>query len=334
MNSAVSNEKNGKRIIRYDIARSICMLWIVGVWHMFSGYFGIVIDKNIYLSSITGGVLAVFFYMSGRLSARYQIHSQKEAFAFIKHKFLTIYPLYLLSAASIIFYPFSNLIHKVKSFILTATCINTFVPPMIMTIWFLTILLLFYLITPLFISKVSLRKRLIISISLYVALLFENIAFGFFDERLVRFFPLYILGLFVSNQLELKLLRLRNVLISFILLVSSIFILGKYKSLSLLLKPINLILMISFVICFLYVCEIISKSKVISKFCYLLALSSTFSYLFHRQYYSIWNHYFTIFPIWLAYLVIVPSLIVLSYFGQKIYTNAIRRFEKDTNPNT
>ena len=325
------NDVIKKRIVRYDFARAICMLWIVGVWHMCSGYLGIIIDKNVYLSNITGGVLAVFFYMSGRLSARTTIHNKKEAFGFIKHRFLSIYPLYLLSAAIIIFYPISDLrdlIEKAKTFLVTAFCINAFVPPMVMTIWFLTILLLFYLITPIFIGKLSLKKRIIIAISIYAVLLFENLAFGSFDERIVEFFPFYIMGLFISNQIESKVLKLRNVLIALPVLVITLIISGKYKSMDLLLRPVHLILMVSFIICFLYICELLGRIQQLGRICYFLALSSTFAYLFHRQYYSVWNHFFKTFPIWLAYLVILPSLIVLSYFGQIIYSKAIKKIEK------
>ena len=55
-----------KRLEFVDCSRALCMLWIVGVWHMF-GYLNNIneaILSSTITSSITNGVLATFTFIS------------------------------------------------------------------------------------------------------------------------------------------------------------------------------------------------------------------------------------------------------------------------------
>lgn len=53
------------RIKYLDNIRALCMIWIVGIWHM-SDYCGKSID-NVYTQNITYGVLGAFTFLSGAM---------------------------------------------------------------------------------------------------------------------------------------------------------------------------------------------------------------------------------------------------------------------------
>lgn len=53
------------RIKYLDNVRALCMIWIVGVWHM-SDYCGVTIS-NVCTQNITYGVLGAFTFLSGMM---------------------------------------------------------------------------------------------------------------------------------------------------------------------------------------------------------------------------------------------------------------------------
>ncbi len=320
--------QNGSRILRYDYARVICMIWIVGIFHMMN-YMNTSID---WFNNITLGVLATFFFISGRLSSRYQIRSFAEGINYIKHKLIAIFPLYIFSVASIIFTPVGG-IHgiskQIKMFFVSATCINAFYPPMIMTMWFLTVLILFYLITPIFLSDIKMKWKVVIALIIYFVLLTEYIFVKTADDRIVTYFPLYIFGLLINAEFEKKLLRIRYTVIAIVALCIIAYfseIVELPRSVTL---HIQLLLKLLFVFGLMGICDKVAKygNIILYRIVWFVASASTFAYLFHRQYYAVWEAFFDPFPYWLAYLVIFPTLIVLSFLGQKLYNRMIRQLK-------
>lgn len=325
----ITQAKKMKRIVRYDYSRVICMIWVVGILHM-SKYIGFPIGNYKFEGYITGSVLATFFYISGRLSTRYHIRSFADGVNYIKHKLIAIFPLYILSIVLIVFTPVGN-IHgisrQIKMFFCSATCINAFYPPMIMTMWFLTVLILFYLITPIFLSDIKMKWKICIALILYFILLTEYIFVKTADDRIVTYFPFYILGLLMNSDLEKKLLRIGYTFIAVIVLCIIAYFSGITELPRSVTLHIQLVLKLSFMFSLLGICEIAAKyGNKIYRIVGFIASASTFAYLFHRQYYAIWEAFFNPFPYWLAYLVIFPTLIVLSYFGQKLYNRIVRQF--------
>ena len=59
-----SNIKANKRNLTLDITRAICILWIVGVWHL-QDYFAQLNFANDVTKMITAGVLVTFTFLSG-----------------------------------------------------------------------------------------------------------------------------------------------------------------------------------------------------------------------------------------------------------------------------
>ena len=306
------------------------MIWVIGILHM-SHYVNHPVEDFQYERCITESVLATFFFISGRLSSRYQIFSFTDGINYIKHKLIAIFPLYILSIVLIIFTPVGN-IHgisrQLKMFIVSATCINAFYPPMIMTMWFLTVLILFYLITPIFLSDIKMKWKICIALILYFILLTEYIFVKTADDRIVTYFPFYILGLLMNSDLEKKLLRIVYTFIAVIVLCIIAYFSGITELPRSVTLHIQLVLKLSFMFSLLGICEIAAKyGNKIYRIVGFIASASTFAYLFHRQYYAIWEAFFNPFPYWLAYLVIFPTLIVLSYFGQKLYNRIVRQFK-------
>lgn len=93
-----------------------------------------------------------------------------------------------------------------------------------MTMWFLTILILFYLITPIFLSDINMKWKVCIASIFYLVLLTEYIFVKTADDRIVTYFPFYILGLLMNSDLEKKLLRIGYTIIAvFVLCIIAYF---------------------------------------------------------------------------------------------------------------
>lgn len=82
-----------KRVIFLDCARALCMIWIVGFWHM-QEYTNLSLT-GIFFSNITNGVLATFTLISGYFLGQKNISSIQDTVTFYKKRLLRFYPLFL-----------------------------------------------------------------------------------------------------------------------------------------------------------------------------------------------------------------------------------------------
>ena len=154
-----------ERIKSFDFCKGICMLWIVGIWHLFSGYFNIPIRDNSLCLSITYGCLSTFIFISGYLAGRKDLKNKSEMKQYYVKKLISYCPLYFASIITLI--PF-KWFSSYKMVILTVLGLSVLFPPMPGTIWYATILLLFYFITPLFLIIKSTTKKCFVGITIWM----------------------------------------------------------------------------------------------------------------------------------------------------------------------
>ena len=89
------------RIIEFDFIRGLCMLYIVGVWHL-NNYLGADMQfKGDVFVYIKNAVLATFTFISGYMLRKYKFSSWHDVLVFYKKRVLRFYPLFLLSALSL-----------------------------------------------------------------------------------------------------------------------------------------------------------------------------------------------------------------------------------------
>jgi len=306
-----------KRLISVEYLKAFSMIYIVAFWHLldYTSFFNP--TRYIVLTNITTIVLGIFVLISGFLLGNSNKSKMKYS-SFLRKRFIRIYPLYVI--AVIIFYIFNvnNYFVTIKSLFL----ISMFIGPAPFTLWFITMIMVFYLVTPLLLSIVG--NKLKFWLFIFFILIFEVILFILFREidlRVVFYFPFYCLGLYCSKY-EVK-TKIINFYLGVVGLAIGLFlnniIVDSWTLTQFLKGP--MILASSYIIfyIFLYNEGRFIKLSIIS----IISYSAFCMYLFHRPIYSfLINIYFPDeFYFQFLYLLVVcfPIIFIFSFLIQKIY---------------
>ena len=193
------------RIIFIDVIKCICIIWLVGLWHMsnYTSYEGVFAHYilNDYGSCLTKTSLHLFTFFTGFFTNVYFSTSNHNSAGFYIHKLKKTYILFALSAITLYFTPnpwnggrwmtFSQLVYSLFGLgIIYPT-------PAPNTLWYMDMIVLFYIITPLLLSS-SLLKRISKAIIVFImaGLCLKLSGGAIFDGRFFWYFPTFILGLF------------------------------------------------------------------------------------------------------------------------------------------
>lgn len=136
------------RNIQFDIARFLCVIWIVGFWHLVE-YMNSDITTcciNSVTRNITNGVLGTFMFISGFFLSKYSFRNKTDVLNFFKKRLNRFYLLFFISA--VLMYTF-GLIPSVGLLFTTIFGLSPFILPQPPTLWFFCMLIGFYAITPL-----------------------------------------------------------------------------------------------------------------------------------------------------------------------------------------
>lgn len=208
-----------------DFLRSICILWIVGIWH-FNGCYppefrfsGLMYEGG----AITEITLATFAFVSGFCLRKYQFCDRSEVLIFYKKRFTRFYILFFFACLLMFFLLHKdNIIEGIKSdwlqFFTAITGTALLYEKPISTLWYLSMLLAFYILTPLISSNCIKGKPVINGVLLYIVMLFMVIALKT-DIRLIMYFPFYCFGLWISDSVFDKVKRLKIMVASLVLSV-------------------------------------------------------------------------------------------------------------------
>lgn len=300
------------------------MIWIVGVWHL-QQYANYDIVNHI-TEDITSGVLGAFIFISGYFLGKKSINSLSELGDFYKRRFLRIYPMFFLSCISLyLLYVLFNTdsITSVKELILTLTGLACIIPPIPSTIWFVCMILLFYAITPLIISRKSVASRIAVCVAIYAVLISIKLIFKDTDHRLLLWFPMYSLGLLLANvKFKVKCNWVYSI-VGVAGFVGMSFVKDRFVSSDLLKGVADFVIAGLFVIAVMELCKLLENLPYINKLLLPVSYASMCAYLFHRQYYGVCKMFYNAFPIWFGVLVALPSLLVIAYFAQLLYDKLI-----------
>ncbi len=183
-----------KREIGIDLLKSIAILYIVGFWHLLD-YAPVI--KNFHTPLwhlVTWSMLALFVFISGYLS--YNSFKRKGTRKFLLDRFLRIYPLYFFAALG--FYLVR--IYDVSMFLKAISVTGMFWTPAPLTLWFISMLIVYIIMTPLFLTvlqRYGTRGFIGISVTVFILLYFLKWKCHI-DERLPLYFWAYILGMYVA----------------------------------------------------------------------------------------------------------------------------------------
>lgn len=312
-----------KRIISLDVARVLCVMWIVCFWHMNqymeNDYRFFISESDSYdiYWYITNGVLACFTLLSGFFMSQKKIERSDDIIKFYKRRFSRFFiPLFV---TSVLLVPLKYL--SPLQVLTTCFGISQFVsPPYPKTLWFFSMMIFFYLFTPfvLYIKKHN-EKYGILALALIYVFLIAGVLLCNIDKRLIEYYIFYAVPFILRNPQSIippptKSIYIVLVLIAIILCIQ---LPNEYRNF--------LIFIWNIITCYfiLHISSLMGQIKRFGKIISLLSYSSMFAYLFHREVYIsstflLGKYTYTEAAIF-AFL-----LFILSYYGQYCYDYYLR----------
>lgn len=310
---------NKDRLYQFDLCRVICVIWIVGFWHL--QYYvsesyrlqGVVYE---YCKIITNCILACFTFLSGFFLAKYNFFQKEDIGMFYKKRLLRFFPLLLVSVLSLVCIGGGH----VSQIIPTMLGYSLFTSRPIQTLWYFSMLILFYFLTPILkftISNCTKTAWGIIFIFLFVA-----ISLKYADVRLLMYFPFYVIGLNMEKDSFLKILKRKFCILWFLLFLISL---------------VCSQIMICMYVCmasgvlFLLSVSMLLYHPMFERAITIMAYASMCAYLFHRQLYGIivfCIRYFSSID-YMPLLVAICSVCVLfgiSWFVQFQYDKLVKKY--------
>lgn len=132
------------RDLKYDIARSFAMIWIVGIYHM-SEYVSLPLHTQQWARIVTWSCLGVFTFISAYfLSGKNTFFNFSDIFLFYKKRLLRFYPLFFVAAITMLLIDFNDWDQTWRGLL----GVSSYYAPQINTLWYISMLIGFYLITP------------------------------------------------------------------------------------------------------------------------------------------------------------------------------------------
>lgn len=324
-----------KRDTRFDIVRAICALEIIAFWHMFdylpegerlSGL-GLAIGTVLTYISLAG-----FTFISGFLLQKYEFTSWADVWKFYKNRFKRFYLLFFLSATSLYVVGIISQhpwFVDTWQYLSTLIGLNLFFPPIAMTLWFFSMMILLYFLTPLLMFKKTTAVRIAIALVIMLVFIVLN-HYGHADKNLLFYFPFYVIGLFVPKNSIGAIYRNKLMYLGGAVFVGfmAFYLYQGCGDNSFLLWMGRYLIMISGIVFLFSIAEILAKSTFFSKMLCFVSIASMVAYLFHRQFYFVIakiigdaNGYLSIFT---ALLIAVPVSFIVSYYIQKLYDRVIK----------
>ena len=185
------------RLAFVDLLRAACVLYIVGFWHLLNytsalpGYANPLTTRGVVI------VLGLFVFISGQLLGQQKLSLDRAGLSrFFTRRITRIYPLYL--GALGLFWA-TGLIDKLTA-LKAALFVSMFYGPSPPTLWFITMLLVFYCLAPALILAAGQSTRFAARFATLGASLLLILAAAVSlspaaDERIVIYFPAFVLGI-------------------------------------------------------------------------------------------------------------------------------------------
>ena len=148
------------RDYRFDVARVVCMTFIVAYVHLYA-YVHPGVKSAYFIPAcaiLTDACLGLFTFVSGYLLGTKYVFGKQgntDIWSFYKKRILRIIPLFIIASVVLWLIKFNGLRATLNGMM----CISPFVAPRPMTLWYIPVILFCYCITP-FVSKKNIKRRL------------------------------------------------------------------------------------------------------------------------------------------------------------------------------
>ncbi len=327
MHHIIERESSVKqsRIIEFDVLRTICILWIVGAWHLCTYSPALRAFHRPETALFKTIILGMFFYISAYLLAsKYSINSITEIKVFLLKRYLRIYPMYLTILAILLCFK------KITAtdFLISAFHLNMILKTPLLTLWFVTMIFLFYIITSILLYKYSHKKLAAFCLVSHIIFCLLIATTNYIDERMVLYTPIYCLGIFVAKTSLWESIRIRNILILLPILTVNVLMFSKL--------PVNwyLLCMFKIITCILSFPVLYAFAKVVMRvlphrmFIFISQISFAM-YLTHRLVFatatSIYKPTEIISALMYLGLICLPVIVLVSYLYQLFYDKIMLR---------
>jgi len=301
-----------------DWMRAVSILYIAGFWHLNNYTTALPWYRDPPFARVTVLALALFVLISGFLAGKAGAPVTRQRLAsYYRRRLIRIYPPYLLALGV-----FTALGLSGAPFLPSALMLNMIVPPPPFTLWFMTMIVLFYLAAPFLLALADRPARLIGTIAVIWMILFalDRFAFGI-EDRLLIYLPAFAAGILIANHAAPQRL---------VLAVSALVaVIGYAVSLNATVQDADQSLWIalwatgSAVFTFVVLRGRLPRSRIVEE----LSLGGFFLYLFHRPIYVVLLKVSGVQAPWTRELLLIgigfPVAIVFGILAQRAYDRAI-----------
>lgn len=246
-----------------------------------------------------------------------------------------IYPMFCLSCLSlyaISVISSSEYITSFKQLILTLVGLSCIITPAPHTVWFISMMIFFYSITPIINYMEKISSKVMVTIGILALLILLNELKGI-DERLLYLTPVYCSGLIVTSIERGTIFQKDSMKFNILFGIASIgslltinnILIGR-KLLFYVEKAAEIIYCLFFIVCIISISQVVEKlikNRIIVNILQGISYGSMIAYLFHRQYYLVLFILGGEFELTIAYLLFLPVLLLVSYYIQLLYDKYI-----------
>jgi surface polysaccharide O-acyltransferase-like enzyme len=190
---SLTTEHLGARNPALDALKAICMVYIVGFWHLFDYCAGADWHHNWLTYRLTVVALAVFMFISGYLVGR----RGDSISQFYLKRFVRIYIPFVAASLLFILVGYGDRVAALKGIFL----ISVFHGPSPYTLWFVTVLLVFILVAPILRSARDSAPRFsFVAVPVLMLLILYQAYIGGLDPRVIIYFPAFVAGVYLSGR--------------------------------------------------------------------------------------------------------------------------------------
>jgi peptidoglycan/LPS O-acetylase OafA/YrhL len=186
------------RKVPIDVMRAVSMLYIVGYWHLLDYTKVVSWHYNPLTYRLTVGALALFVLISGFLTGRQDGGlARGEIWEFYRTRFWRIYIPFVIASGLFLAAGMNDTVTLIKGVTLVAMLLAP--PPF--TLWFVSMIVLFYLVAPLLIGLRGNRVAYIaVCTAIVGAMALYQAETGRMDMRLALYFPCFAAGIFLGAR--------------------------------------------------------------------------------------------------------------------------------------
>lgn len=276
------------------------------------------------VSDLTYIALGILVFISGYSLAISSniLNSMSDIKSFFIKRIFRIYPLY--SVALLIFYLFS--IVNVTQLYSGLLLYNLFTGERILTLWYISMIMLFYIVFIAINYKASIMRFWLISMFIFILLMIEKIIVNKVDGTIILYYPSFICGILAAKYASYVKTNMTK----------SIFLYGIFL-IMLILKPfapsklniiIVTIMIISFMLSSFFMFSRIKLHNITTKIIINLSYASFCMYLFHRIIFKaslfIYKPIMGINTLLYLYLIAIPIIYFASFYIQNYYDKSLK----------